>query len=556
MIDLKLLESHAKLVQESRDRLLFSRFDPQLQQPLFGERVLPKFSGQASGCRVTDLQGNQFLDWTGGQSSNLLGHRHPAVVDAIKYWAIDEQVHELDPPVSSDSPFTDPQEVTIAGRLCELFHGDLMVGFTRGRREAIYCATEIARTITQRPMIAVHAVHPTKHLHCQDQRFHFGRSHFAEENERIIPVGDLKSLRWTLKNFPDKIAAYLIDPFEFEYPNADCFSEIEALLKQHGCLLILDESSNAFRMEMGGAQEHFSIHPDLTVAGDTLAGPFSFSAILGQKELMQKAWRTTMRTQDRPGGLTLDVVNASLNFAIENHLPAILARAGKQLKEEFNHIAKQSSLRCELVGHPSHLSIQFAEYESFEHNELTAAFSLAALEQGVITYGEFWPNVAHDNRAVEETLLGLERAIESLESWIAEATDSTFKDIGIGPGACGHEIRGRIDSLNMIRKTMVLSGWILIDGKPVELSAVSENGDRIEAEKVIRSDLGVNMPQFLDAASAGFKLSLPVESIKKTSRFLVDGHRDGKRVYRTLLVHDPHLQTSGPYPFGEGCLMT
>lgn len=565
VINFKILEHHANLVSQSRDRLLHSRFDPHLSQPLFGEIVLPKFSRRANGCRIEDLQGNEFIDWTGGLSANLLGHRHASVVAAIKYWADDDPVHELDLPASADTPFTDANELAIVDRLSDIFPGELLFGFTRGRREALYSAVEMARTLTGRPMVAVHAVHTTKHLHCQDQRFDFGRSHFQEPNERIVSLGDLKAMTWLVNKFPDQVAALVVNPFEYEYPEPSGFGALEKLLSDHGVLLIVDESATAFRMELGGAQQHFSIHPDITIAGENLAGPFSFSAVFGKTELLKKTWRSTIRAQDRPAGLTLDVVNATLKFVVENHLPTQLSRSGGQLQEEFDHLASQAGIGCKLLGHPSHLTLEFEEHESIGHDELRATFSLLALEEGVVTHGEFWPNWAHDDRAVTETIDRLERAIGRMAKWI-DAVPPAITSTGqveqtkavpaINATQLANAIRGRIDNLSMIRKTMVLSGWMLIGGETVELSALCQDGTRIAAEVVHRGDLGANMPHFPAVASAGFRLSVPVDSIKKTSRFLIDGHQNGRRVYRTLLVHDPHLQTSGPYPFEDGFLFT
>ena len=90
----------------------------------------------------------------------------------------------------------------------------------------------------------------------------------------------------------------------------------------------------------------------------------------------------------------------------------------------------------------------------------------------------------------------------------------------------------------------------------MELSAVGEDGTRYRAEGVERTDLESAMPTVSQAASAGFKLSMEVESIKKPSRFMIEGFRDGKCIFRTLLVHDPAEQSTAPYPFEDGFVFT
>ncbi len=552
-INLKLLEDHARKTEQARSRLIYHRFDPHLQQPIFGNMVLPKFSDRAAGCRIWDIMGNQFIDWTGSSDSNLLGHRHPAIVEAIKRWAINTPSHQLDQPASCDGPLTDPRELKIANQLVEVFGENFLVGFTRGRSEAMYSATEMARTLTGRPMIAVHELHSDRPLFSEDQRFRFTRSHFEEANVKTIPLDDLKVVQWLLKTNPEQVAAVVLGPPAFHSPPAEYFRELSILLESHGTLLILDESETAFRLEIGGAQQHYSIQPDLIVTGEKLGGPLAFSAVLGREEVVGRAWRSTMKTADRPGGLTLEAVEAALDVALNRCLPSELKHTGSQLQDEFNDAAEEFGATCRLIGHPTRLAISFEEHEFLTPDQLRSAFCMAALEEGIITHGEFWPNAAHDDDSLFDTIRALERTMKSVSSWM---NGLVKPEEAIGEPFSRFKIRGRIDSLNMIRKTMVLVGWILIDGQPVELTAVCENGDRIEAEKVHRGDLEAGMPNYPRAAEAGFKLSLPVDSIKKPSRFLVEGHRDGQLLYRTLLVHDPAEQTSAPYPFGDGYMFT
>ena len=197
--------------------------------------------------------------------------------------------------------------------------------------------------------------------------------------------------------------------------------------------------------------------------------------------------------------------------------------------------------------------MKFDDHEFLTPEQLRAAFCMMALEEGIVTHGEFWPNAAHDGDSLFETIRALERATQSLAKWI----DSLQRpEEAIGEPYSKYELRGRIDALNMIRKTMVLTGWILVDGLPVDLTATNEQGAVIEAERVQRTDLESGMPDYPRAVDAGFKLSLEVESIKKPMRFLIEGRRDGALLYRTLLVNDPAEQTSAPYPFADGYIFT
>ena len=552
-LNLNLLEHHVRLTREARTVLAHHRFDPLLRQPIFAGMTLPKFSSRAEGCRVWDILGREFIDWTGGIDSNLFGHRHPVVVETIKRWAVNQPQHELDPPANGDGPFTDPKELRIAQQLRSIFGEELLVGFTRGRNEAVYCATEIARTQTGRPKIAFHEVHSTRPLYAEDQRFRFNRSHFEDDNFRPVPLNDLQSLSWLLESNANQFAAFFLCPSGFADPHAGYYQEMCQTLARHGTLLILDESETAFRLTNAGVQKHLSVAPDLTVVGENLGGPFAFSAIVGKPNLLSKAWKSTLKTVDRPAGLTLDVVEAALVAVTSNALPSRLNHTGSQLQDDVNDYAEAEGLPFRLIGHPTRMTFHSGKHEFLTPEQILAAFCISALQNGLVTHGEFWPNIAHDKDALLKTIRAVSSAFELTMQWMESLQRP---DQAVGEPFRPHEIRGRIDSLNMIRKTMLLTGWILVDGEPVQISATNEAGDRVEAKPVHRGDLEINMPDVRDAAKAGFQLELEVESIKKPSRFLLEGRRNNEVLYTTFLTHDPGDNTSGPYPFGDGYLFT
>ena len=184
---------------------------------------------------------------------------------------------------------------------------------------------------------------------------------------------------------------------------------------------------------------------------------------------------------------------------------------------------------------------------------MRSAFCMFALEQGMVTHGEFWPNAAHDGEVLFETIAALRATARAFVAWMESVAEP---EEAIDKPFAKHEVRGQIGALYMNRKTLVVSGWILVDGQPVDFSALNEQGERIAAASVIREDLAEAMPGHGRASEAGFQFSLDVDSIKKTSRFLIEAHREGRLLYRTLLVHDPTKQTSAPYRFTSSCLFT
>ncbi len=550
--NLQLLEQQAKLIQQAKRVLLPFRFEPLLRQPLFCSESLPKFASTGTGCVIGDSLGRQLIDWTGGISSNLLGHRHPLLLQTMQAWIDDAPPHPLDPPASCDGPLTDPREPRLAVRLAELFGGqDYGVSFTRGRREAIYSATEMARTLAGKEIILVPELNTSREWFAEDQRFRFARPQFDSAHVKTFQADNVGSLRWNLNQHKGSVAAVVMEPFAFHFPDRDYWPEVTQLLREHGVLLIFDESQTAFRLETGSAQKYFSIQPDITIAGENLGGAMSFSALIGRWEKLKTSWRSTIRNIDRPSGLTLDLVAATLDKVEKENLPGQFHRIGTQLSEEFNDIASQAEIGACLIGHPSRLSLDFVPHDFLTIEQRRTVFSMFAAENGIMTHGEFWPNAAHDDQAIDLTIRKLEKTVEAFAIWLKQVHEES---VSIQHPWRKAAVRGRIDNVMMIRKTMVLAGWILVDGQAVTLKATNEAGDQSVADVVDRPDLVNGFPQYPSAGQSGFRIELEVESIKRNSRFVLDAYVQDRLVYRTLLVHEALKQRSGPWPFTDDAI--
>lgn len=562
-INLGDVEEMTRKVDDARSKLVGARHDLRLRKPLFFKNGLtPKFSKTASGCTVEDSLGRTFIDWTGSRGANLLGHRHPVFLEALTTWSQDPDPDDLDFPDSNEGVFCDTREQEFAEQLASLFQSGDLVQFHRGHRESIYAAIELARVSTGRKRIMWPRLYEPRDFDVENQLFRFGQPSALSEFLIGYPFNDFEYLQSSIGRYGDELAAVFLSPFAYEFPDKEYFSNLQKFLSERDILLIIDESDTAFRLTMGGIQEHFNIKPDLTIVGDTLAGQFAFSAVIGRSERVEKSWTNTVRQIDRPSGLVLSVAKATLDFVIEENLPNRLNSVTEQLKEEFAIACDQIGVAGQLVGYANRLSLKFADDELYLQSDMRRLFSLLALENGLITHGEFWPTASHCDQSIDTTIRALESTLTSFAKTLEEkrprvksltsVNDTPKQKESLSSLLYRTEVRGRIDSLMMVRKTLVATGWILVaDEKLDELVAYLDDGTELVAEYVERLDLADAFPNLEDAAKAGFTISLPVESIKRPSRFLLAGKSRGKVVYQTLLIHEPDKQTSGPYPFGE-----
>ena len=257
---------------------------------------------RGEGARLTDVDGNTFIDFTGGVGCLNVGHSHPRVVAAAQ-----EQLERF-----SHTDFTIvPYEVYIrlAERLCELAPiDDAKAAFFNAGTEAVENAVKFARSYTKRP--AVIAFEGGFHgrtllslsLTSKVHPYKAGLGPFAPEvyrapfpnDYRGPTAGDaLASLERTLLTqvAPETVAAIVIEPVQgeggFVVAPQEFMEGVRRLCDEHGIVMVVDEVQTGFaRTGKLFAIEHYGIEPDLITVAKSIAMGLPLSGVIGKREIM------------------------------------------------------------------------------------------------------------------------------------------------------------------------------------------------------------------------------------------------------------------------------
>jgi glutamate-1-semialdehyde 2,1-aminomutase len=236
---------------------------------------------RGSGCRVWDLDDNEYVEFGSGLRSNILGHGFGPVVDAVHRW------------LASGVNFVRPHrmELEAAERLTGLIPSAEMVKFALNGSDATTAAVRLARAYTGRDMVAV----------CGDQPFFSTDDWFivttpmsagipaaAASLTVPFPYNDLPGLAQLFESYPGQIAAVMLEAETVEPPAPGYFDGLRRLCARHGALLILDEIITGFRWHERGAQFVYGIEPDLCIFGKGLANGFPVSALAGRQDVMRR----------------------------------------------------------------------------------------------------------------------------------------------------------------------------------------------------------------------------------------------------------------------------
>jgi 4-aminobutyrate aminotransferase/(S)-3-amino-2-methylpropionate transaminase len=291
-----------------RSQELFAR--AQEHTPLSVGHVTPVAIARAEGALVTDVDGNTFIDFAGGIGALNVGHRHPAVVQAIKEQC-DQYLHTCFM-VLNYEPY-----VELARTLNQITPGSFAKKtlFFNSGSEAIENVIKIARAYTRRlgVLAFTRAFHgrtiTALSLTGQNKPYKTGFGPLAPEIYRVpvpyvyrcphgpqypcCPTHTAQVLEEIFRSYvcPENVAAFIAEPVlgegGFIIPPREYFREIVPLLREHGILFIADEVQTGFgRTGKMFAIEHYGVEPDLIVTAKSLAGGMPLAAVTGRKEIM------------------------------------------------------------------------------------------------------------------------------------------------------------------------------------------------------------------------------------------------------------------------------
>ena len=253
----------------------------------------PLFVNRAQGCLIFDADDNCYIDYIGSWGPLILGHRHPAVIEAIT--SVLERGTSFGAPIDL--------EVQLAQMVIEAVPSVEMVRMVNSGTEATMSAVRLARGVTQRDTII--KFDGCYHGHADTLLVAAGSGvatlgipgspgvpESVAQHTLSLPYNDIDRLKEVMQKQGESVAGIIVEPVAGNMgvvPPAPGFLEaLREFANQYGSILIFDEVMTGFRVAYGGAQALYGVTPDLTCFGKIIGGGLPVGAYGGKRELMSK----------------------------------------------------------------------------------------------------------------------------------------------------------------------------------------------------------------------------------------------------------------------------
>ncbi|MBW1988972.1 MAG: glutamate-1-semialdehyde 2,1-aminomutase [Deltaproteobacteria bacterium] len=399
--------------------------------------VQPRFIASGRGARLTDVDGNRYLDYVGSWGPLILGHRPPEVVEAVEA------------ALARGTSFGAPTalEVELAELVCELYPSMEMVRMVNSGTEAAMSAVRLARAATGRDMIV--KFDGCYHGHADSLLVAAGSGvatlgipgspgipEATASMTLSLPYNDLGPVTRALESKGGEVACVIVEPVAGNMgvvaPDREFLAGLRALCDQHGCLLIFDEVMCGFRVALGGAQERYGVTPDLTCLGKIIGGGMPVGAYGGRRDLMEQV--APSGTMYQAGTLSGNPMAMAAGLATlrvlrnpEAGVYGALERLSAKLAAGLASAAEKAGVPVCVNRAGSMLTLFFTQgpVRDFETAKQSDTDRFAAFYRAMLDFGVYLPasqfeawfvSLAHTQEDVDYTIEAAGRALKALQA--------------------------------------------------------------------------------------------------------------------------------------------
>jgi glutamate-1-semialdehyde aminotransferase/spore coat polysaccharide biosynthesis protein SpsF (cytidylyltransferase family) len=380
--------------------------------------VAPIFLQGGKGCRVWDVDGNEYIDYVQGLLPNILGYAHSEVNAAAA--AQLQEGHSFSLP--------HPLEVQLAERLTRLIPCAEMVRFGKNGSDATSAAVRAARAFTGRDRIACCGYHGWQDWYIGSTTRNAGVPVAVRQLTHPFIYNDLSSLEKLFNEHSGEFAAVIMEPMNFVEPAPGFLAGVKDLAHEHGALLVFDEICSGFHFGLGGVQKLFGVTPDLACFGKAMGNGFPISCVLGRADVMRIFSEIFFSFTFAGEVASMAAAMKVLDILESTDALASIEANGRTLQDAVNTMANEAGLaaRIKAIGRSQWSLLKFTEENGTDSPLLRNLFQQEAVKRGVLLLATHNMTGAHDISAIQQTLEAYAEVFKTLADWTLDSDPTRF----------------------------------------------------------------------------------------------------------------------------------
>ena len=356
----------------------------------------PLFLDSGNGCYVTDVDGNEYIDFVSGLLPVILGYADPDVDQAV--------IEQISRGVTLS--LATMLEMELAELLVDLIPCAEMARFGKNGSDATAGAVRLARAFTNRDRVAVCGYHGWQDWYIGTTPRNLGVPKAVQELSHPFPFNNVEALDRVLSAHTGEFACVIMEAMNAVDPAPGYLEGVRDLAHDHGALFIIDEIITGFRYSLGGAQELFRVTPDLATFGKGMGNGYAISAVVGRSDIM-----TLMEDiffSFTAGGETVGLAGAlaTIRKIRDCDVVSHLWRAGEKVQAALTAKLRAHHLESAIVpvGKPPWLLLSFVDIGKCTGWQIKTLFMQEMLTRGILIQSSHNFSFAHKDAELDKLL--------------------------------------------------------------------------------------------------------------------------------------------------------
>ena len=359
----------------------------------------PLYIEKAKGCRFTDIDGNEYIDYLMAYGPIILGYSYPRVNDAVRNKLEDGTVFSMSNPI----------HLELVKEMVRVIPCAEQVYIKKTGSGATSAAVKIARVYTGKEKVIRYG-YSGWHDWCWGcpwwRDYTLAAPKVLEDYIFDFQYNDLEALEKLLKEKASEAACLIMEPIKLEIPEKGYLQGVRELCNKYGVLLVFDEIKTGFRLSLGGAQEYFGVTPDMATYSKGMANGFPIAAVVGKKEIMEVSQKIVLSATFDGEILAMAAALATIHELEEKKVHKHIWEMGKKLMDGLDNLAVEMGIEAKCIGIPPMPHLIFISKDEVENQIARDVFYLETVTRGIfLSPNHLWfISFSHKDKDIDETL--------------------------------------------------------------------------------------------------------------------------------------------------------